>query len=56
LPKSSILAAQKSKWTVPHTENQTMNATSIMFMAPEMFAVEHAEQLPERCHPKNTDV
>ncbi len=33
-----------------------MNTASIMFMAPEMYAVERAEQLPERCHPKNTDL
>jgi len=36
--------------------NQTMNTGSIMFMAPEMYRVEHAEEWPERFHPKKTDV
>ncbi len=36
--------------------NQTVNTASIMFMAPEMYAVERADQLPERCHPKKADV
>jgi len=36
--------------------NQTMNIGSIMFMAPEMYAVQCADQRPGRCHPKKADV
>jgi hypothetical protein len=36
--------------------NQTMNTGTTMFMAPEMYAVQRADQLPERCHPKKADV
>jgi hypothetical protein len=36
--------------------DQTMNTGTFMYMAPEMYAVQHADELPERFHPKKADV
>jgi hypothetical protein len=56
IAKISDFSTTKVKMDSTAYANQTMNTGSIMFMAPEMYRVEHAEEWPERFHPKKTDV
>jgi hypothetical protein len=56
IAKISDFGTRKVKMDSTAYANQTMNTGSTMFMAPEMYAVQGADQLPERCHPKKADV
>ncbi|CAK9875804.1 unnamed protein product, partial [Sphagnum jensenii] len=56
IAKISDFSTTKVKMDSTAYANQTMNTGSIMFMAPEMYRVECAEEWPERFHPKKTDV
>ncbi|CAM6025979.1 unnamed protein product [Sphagnum balticum] len=56
IAKISDFGTTKVKMDSTAYANQTMNTGSTMFLAPEMYAVERADQLPERCHPKKADV
>jgi serine/threonine protein kinase len=56
IAKISDFGTTKVKMDSTADANQTMNTGSTMFMAPEMYAVQCADQLPERCHPKKADV
>jgi serine/threonine protein kinase len=56
IAKISDFSTTKVKMDSTAYANQTMNTGSIMFMAPEMYRVERAEEWPERFHPKKTDV
>jgi serine/threonine protein kinase len=56
IAKISDFGTTKVKMDSTAYANQTMNIGSTMSMAPEMYAVQHADQLPERCHPKKADV
>ncbi len=56
IAKISDFGTTKLKMDSTAYANQTMNTGTTMFMAPEMYAVERADQLPERCHPKKADV
>ncbi|CAK9272773.1 unnamed protein product [Sphagnum jensenii] len=56
IAKISDFGTTKVKMDSTAYANQTMNTGSTMFMAPEMYAVQCADQLPERCHPKKADV
>ncbi|KAH8960824.1 hypothetical protein BDL97_05G017300 [Sphagnum fallax] len=54
--KISDFGTTKVKMDSTAYANQTMNTGTTMFMAPEMYAVQGADQLLERCHPKKADV
>jgi hypothetical protein len=56
IAKISDFGTTKVKMDSTAYANQTMNTGTTMFMAPEMYAVQGADQLPERCHPKKADV
>ncbi|CAM6025973.1 unnamed protein product [Sphagnum balticum] len=56
IAKISDFGTTKVKMDSTAYANQTMNVGSITYMAPEMYAVERADQLPETCHPKKADV
>ncbi|KAH9549243.1 hypothetical protein CY35_10G007800 [Sphagnum magellanicum] len=56
IAKISDFGTTKVKLDSTAYANQTMNTGSTMYMAPEMYAVQRADQLPERCHPKKADV
>jgi len=56
IAKISDFGTTKVKMDSTAYAHQTMNIGSIKFMAPEMYPVQHADQLPERCHPKKADV
>jgi serine/threonine protein kinase len=56
IAKISDFGTTKVKMDSTAYANQTLNVGSTMFMAPEMYAVQQADQLPERCHPKKADV
>ncbi|KAH9561391.1 hypothetical protein CY35_05G020800 [Sphagnum magellanicum] len=56
IAKISDFGTTKVKMDSTAYAHQTMNTGTTMFMAPEMYAVQHADQLPERCHPKKADV
>jgi serine/threonine protein kinase len=56
IAKISDFGTTKVKMDSTAWANQTMNTGTTMFMAPEMYAVQGADQLPERCHPKKADV
>ncbi|CAM6048298.1 unnamed protein product [Sphagnum compactum] len=56
IAKISDFGTTKVKMDSTAYANQTMNTGTTMFMAPEMYAVQHTDQLPERCHPKKADV
>jgi serine/threonine protein kinase len=56
IAKISDFGTTKVKMESTAYANQTMNTGTTMFMAPEMYAVQGADQLPERCHPKKADV
>ncbi|CAM6025954.1 unnamed protein product [Sphagnum balticum] len=56
IAKISDFGTTKVKMDSTAYANQTMNTGTTMFMAPEMYAVQCADQLPERCHPKKADV
>jgi hypothetical protein len=54
--KISDFGITKVKMDSTAYANQTMQIGSIIFMAPEMYGVERAEDRPQRFHPKKTDV
>jgi serine/threonine protein kinase len=57
IAKISDFGTTKVKMDSTAYANQTMNIGSTMFMAPEMYEVQLADQLPDkRCHPKKADV
>ncbi|CAM6025982.1 unnamed protein product [Sphagnum balticum] len=56
IAKISDFGTTKVKMDTTAYANQTMNVGSITYMAPEMYAVGRADQLPETCHPKKADV
>jgi serine/threonine protein kinase len=56
IAKISDFGTTKVKMDSTASGNQTMNTGSTMFMAPEMYAVQRVDHLPERCHPKKADV
>jgi serine/threonine protein kinase len=56
IAKISDFGTTKVKMDSTAYANQTMNTGTTMFLAPEMYAVQRADQLPERCHPKKADV
>ncbi|KAH8960781.1 hypothetical protein BDL97_05G015600 [Sphagnum fallax] len=56
IAKISDFGTTKVKMDSTAYANQTTNIGTTMFMAPEMYEVEHADQEPERFHPKKTDV
>ncbi|CAK9272779.1 unnamed protein product [Sphagnum jensenii] len=56
IAKISDFGTTKVKLDSTAYANQTMNTGTTMFMAPEMYAVQGVDQLPERCHPKKADV
>ncbi|CAN5961947.1 unnamed protein product, partial [Sphagnum jensenii] len=57
IAKISDFGTTKVKMDSTAYAHQTMNIGSIKFMAPEIYAVQGADQLPdERCHPKKADV
>ncbi|KAH8960788.1 hypothetical protein BDL97_05G015800 [Sphagnum fallax] len=56
IAKISDFGTTKVKMESTAYANQTTNIGTTMFMAPEMYEVEHADQEPERFHPKKTDV
>ncbi|CAK9875789.1 unnamed protein product [Sphagnum jensenii] len=56
IAKISDFGTTKVKMDSTAYANQTMNTGTTMFMAPEMYEVEHVDQEPERFHPKKTDV
>jgi len=56
IAKISDFGTTKVKMDSTAYANQTMNTGSTMFMASEMYVVQRADQLPERCHPKKADV
>jgi len=56
IAKISDFGTTKLKMDSTAYANQTTNIGSTMFMAPEMYEVEHVDQKPERFHPKKTDV
>ncbi|KAH9561419.1 hypothetical protein CY35_05G021100 [Sphagnum magellanicum] len=56
IAKISDFGTTKVKMDSTAYANQTMNTGTTIFMAPEMYAGQRADQLPERCHPKKADV
>jgi serine/threonine protein kinase len=57
IAKISDFGTTKVKMDSTACANQLMNTGTTMFMAPEMYAAQLADQLPdERCHPKKADV
>ncbi|KAH9561470.1 hypothetical protein CY35_05G023500 [Sphagnum magellanicum] len=56
IAKISDFGTTKVKMDSTAYAHQTIDIDSIKFMAPEMYAVQGADQLPERCHPKKADV
>ncbi len=56
IAKISDFGTTKVKMDSTAYANQTLSTGTTMFMAPEMYAVQLADQLPERCHPKKADV
>ncbi len=56
IAKISDFGTTKVKLDSTAYANQTTNIGTTMFMAPEMYEVEHVDQEPERFHPKKTDV
>jgi serine/threonine protein kinase len=56
IAKISDFGTTKVKMDSTAYANQTTNIGTTMFMAPEMYEVEHVDQQPERFHPKKTDV
>jgi serine/threonine protein kinase len=56
IAKISDFGTTKVKMDSTAYAHQTMNTGTTTFMAPEMYAVQGADQLPERCHPKKADV
>ncbi|CAK9225404.1 unnamed protein product [Sphagnum troendelagicum] len=56
IAKISDFGTAKVKMDSTAYANQRTNIGTTMFMAPEMYEVEHADQEPERFHPKKTDV
>ncbi len=56
IAKISDFGTTKVKMDSTAYANQTTNIGTTMFMAPEMYKVEHVDQELERFHPKKTDV